>query len=370
MDRSLCALSKSKNPPPRPPPAEFISMPGGRFQHIHIDVVGPLPPAQGFSYLLTIVDRYTCWPEAIPVADTSAKTLCSALQFNWVARFGPPLQMTSDRGAQFTSALWARMSEFLGIRLSATTAYHPQANGLVERMHRRLKEALKARLTGPNWLDQLPWVLLGLRTTVKDDLRCSPAELVYGTPIAIPGDCLPTSTAPPPGTQLESLHHTVNGFKAVQTAHNTAPQRPAAPLPPSRHVFVRRDGQRAPLTPAYDGPFKVVKQTDKVVTILKGCTTDTISTERCKPAIVEEGVAMQQPPRRGRPPAAQHTAGSQQPALPAQQQQPLPPAPPRQSQRSVRGVPPARFGHVPDQHQQARHGGKLCSVHTHTQEHT
>ena len=98
------------------------------------------------------------------MADINTATLCSALQFHWVSRFGPPLQMTSDHGAQFTSALWARMSEFLGIRLSATTAYHPQANGLVERMHRRLKEALKARLTSPNWYDQLPWVLLGLRT--------------------------------------------------------------------------------------------------------------------------------------------------------------------------------------------------------------
>ena len=132
-------------------PANFIAMPGARFQHIHIDLID-LPPSNGYSHALTIVDRFTRWPEAIPVADTSTSTLCSALMYHWVSRFGPPLLMTSDRGCQFTSALWSHMSERLGIRLSATTAYHPQANGLVERMHRRLKEALKTRLAGPNWL--------------------------------------------------------------------------------------------------------------------------------------------------------------------------------------------------------------------------
>ena len=98
----------------------------------------------------------------------------------WVARFGVPSLITSDRGAQFTSQLWAEMSELLGVKLSVTTAYHPQANGLVERFHRRLKEALKARLQGPDWSDHLPWVLLGLRTEPKEDLGASTVELVYG----------------------------------------------------------------------------------------------------------------------------------------------------------------------------------------------
>ena len=50
----------------------------------------------------------------------------------------------------------------LGAQLHHTTAYHPQANGIVERFHRQLKAALKARLVGPAWVDELPLVLLGL----------------------------------------------------------------------------------------------------------------------------------------------------------------------------------------------------------------
>ena len=335
-------------------PAEFIAMPAARFQHIHIDVVGPLPPSRGCTHLLTIVDRYTRWPEAIPVPDTSAATLCSALQYNWVARFGPPLQMTSDRGTQFTSALWARMSEFLGIRLSATTAYHPQANGLVERMHRRLKEALKTRLVGPNWFDHLPWVLLGLRTTVKDDLGCSPAELVYGSPIAIPGDCLPTTAAPSTAEHLATLHRAVDRLKPTSTSHHTAPAKPTAGLPPSQHVFIRRNGHSTPLSPAYDGPFKVVKQTDKVVTIERGSTTDTISVDRCKPAILEVGTEMEQPRPRGRPPGRIPPSTAKQNASQTVPTTSMPTAPPptasqplptlRQSQRLARGIPPPRYG--------------------------
>ena len=159
-----------------------------RFDDIHIDLVGPLPPSQGFTHLLTIVDRFTRWPEAIPLMDTSATSCARAFLFHWVARFGLPINTSSDRGAQFTSQLWTELSELLGTKLHRTTAYHPQANGLVERFHRHLKAALKARLTDANWMDALPWVLLGIRTAPKEDLNTSSAELVYGAPLTVLGE--------------------------------------------------------------------------------------------------------------------------------------------------------------------------------------
>ena len=153
-------------------------MPSSRFEHIHVDVVGPLPSSNGYTHLLTIVDRYSRWPEVIPVADTSAGLLCMALLYGWVARHGLPSVISSDRGAQFTSTLWENMSTALGVKLQPTVAYHPQANGLVERLNRHLKVALRARLVGDNWYQQLPWVLLSLRSTVKEDLQTSPVELL------------------------------------------------------------------------------------------------------------------------------------------------------------------------------------------------
>jgi transposase InsO family protein len=71
-----------------------------------------------------------------------------------VARFGVPSVITSDRGPQFSSAVWAAFTAKLGILHYMTSAYHPQCNGLVERVHRRIKEALKARLAASDWPTQ------------------------------------------------------------------------------------------------------------------------------------------------------------------------------------------------------------------------
>ena len=77
-------------------------MPEKRFSHIHVDLVGPLPPSLGFTHLFTVIDRHTRWPEAVPLKDTSATECARALISIWVSRFGVPLHMTSDRGVQFT----------------------------------------------------------------------------------------------------------------------------------------------------------------------------------------------------------------------------------------------------------------------------
>ena len=215
--------------------------------------------------------------------------MCDAFLFNWVARFGVPLLISSDRGTQFTSSLWSLMSSSLGIRLQPTTAYHPQANGLVERLHRRLKEALKARLQSPDWYEQLPWILLSLRITVKEDLECTPADLVYGSALAIPGDCLPSTATPCEQDFVQGLRRTVQNLRPLQTSHHTATDAPCRLLPPeTAFVFVRRDGYKAPLTAAYEGPFEVLSQGPKTLRIRKPAGDDTVASNRCKPALLDQ----------------------------------------------------------------------------------
>jgi transposase InsO family protein len=110
------------------------------------------------------------------------------LVHHWIACHGIPLHITSDCCAQFTSSLWTALSHLLGCTVWQTTAYHPRVNGVVERFHHRLKAVLKARLTTPAWLHELPVVLLAIRTTPKQELGCAPAELVYGFPLRLPGE--------------------------------------------------------------------------------------------------------------------------------------------------------------------------------------
>jgi transposase InsO family protein len=173
-----------------------IAVPRRRFEHVHVDLVGPLSQSSGFSHLFTIVDRTTRWPEAIPLSGIAAADCAAALFSGWIQRFGVPSVITSDRGAQFTSSLWTALCNILAISHVKTTAYHPQSNGLVERFHRRLKEALQARLAGPDWLSHLPWVLLGIRSAVPLEGGPSPAEAVMGCQPILPGE-FPTAAAEP-----------------------------------------------------------------------------------------------------------------------------------------------------------------------------
>ena len=117
--------------------------PDTRFDHIHIDLVGPLPTSQGHIYLLTCIDRFTRWPETIPIADIITDTVVQAFVKGWISRFGVPSTITTDRGQQFESSLWTHLMRLLGTHWIRTTAYQPISNGLVERFHQQLKGAIK-----------------------------------------------------------------------------------------------------------------------------------------------------------------------------------------------------------------------------------
>ncbi|GBN27180.1 hypothetical protein AVEN_46571-1 [Araneus ventricosus] len=65
-----------------------FSLPDVRFAHINIDFIGPLPPSDGYTYCMTIIDRFTRWPEVIPTSNITAETTCKALIHNWIPRFG------------------------------------------------------------------------------------------------------------------------------------------------------------------------------------------------------------------------------------------------------------------------------------------
>ncbi len=93
-----------------------------------------------------------------------AADCANALFTGWIQCFGVRAVITSDRGAQFTSALWSSLCSLLNIHHIQTTAYHPQSNRLVERFYRPLKDALCARLAEADGLGYLPWVLLWICT--------------------------------------------------------------------------------------------------------------------------------------------------------------------------------------------------------------
>ncbi|BHF84456.1 hypothetical protein SprV_0902760700 [Sparganum proliferum] len=223
--------------------------PAARFSHVHLDIVGPLPLSNGCSYLLTCVDRFTRWPEAIPLPDIAAPTLVKAFLSSWVAIFGAPSTITTDRGAQFESNLFQSLLSFLGCTRIRTTAYHPAANGMVERFHRQLKAFLRAAADPENWTDHLPLVLLGIRSALKPDLDCSATEQVFGSTVRLPGEMIsptPQSAVEDPTNLLHRLRQFMRTLSPVPPKSSGSSQvLRFLPGPPPLRLISRRTWRHA-----------------------------------------------------------------------------------------------------------------------------
>ena len=158
--------------------SSLSSFPGPKahFLIVHVDLVGPLPSSWGFSYLLTWIDHFTWWPEAIPITNTTTETVIQAFLYGWVSWYSVPSTTVTDCGCQFESHLWTNLISFLKFKRACTTAYHPQSNRMVEHFHRQLKCALKAQTNTDLWMEVLPLVLLGIQTALKEDISSTAAE--------------------------------------------------------------------------------------------------------------------------------------------------------------------------------------------------
>lgn len=262
-----------------------------RFEHIHVDIVGPLTTTEeGFRYLVTVVDRRTRWPEAFPIKDITAETVAKIVYEGWIARFGCPVKITCDQGRQFESALFMSLLKILGIHKCRTTPYHPQSNGAVERWHRSLKVALTARLNAiaSSWVTELPTVMLGLRSAIRSDNGISAAEMVYGQTIRMPADFYVENNKGSYTSDYECINRirqAINDLKPVPLGYKNTKSLFVHPdLPTAEFVFIRNDTVRKPLQPNYDGPFRVLKRKEKVYTVQLPNRQTNISIDRLKPA--------------------------------------------------------------------------------------
>ncbi|GFV37295.1 integrase catalytic domain-containing protein [Trichonephila clavipes] len=232
-----------------------------------------------------MIDRFLKWPEAQPLKDITAETVAEAFFSSWVSRFGTPAILTTDRGRQFESSLFKALSKLLGVQKCRTTGYHPQTNGMIEELHRPLKSAIKCHAT-ERWTEVLPIILLGLRASLKEDILCTPAELVFGITIRLPGEMFDSSKPD------DDVVNFVSKLKShMQSVHPKPPKhhgkRPVFIHPgllEATHVFLRRDMLRRPPQQPYDGSFKVLQRKDKVFFLDINGKRVSVTIDRCKPA--------------------------------------------------------------------------------------
>ena len=182
----LCSKPKSRKAPMME--RKVMTEP---FEVMAFDLVGPLPKGKGgCMYILTAVCMGSRWPEAIPLKSITARAVATGM-VEIFARTGIPLQLLTDQGSQFMSSLEGHLCKDLGIDRVRTAPYHPETNGVVERMHGTLKPMLrKASHLGLDWVTQLPFALFALRSAPNRDSSFSPYQLVYGHRVRTPLDIL------------------------------------------------------------------------------------------------------------------------------------------------------------------------------------
>nr|VZI49311.1 unnamed protein product [Spirometra erinaceieuropaei] len=165
-----------------------------------------------------------------------------------------------DTGADIGQILSSLTDHLFGCSRVRKAAYHPSFNGLVGRFHRGLKTSLRDYDNLTHWNEHFPSVMLGIRTSLKPDLECSTAELVYGTALRIPGDFFG------PSQTFSDLDATDYVQRLGQAIVNLWAIPPRAPV---NSVY------KSPQRP-YDGPFRVLSRTEKRFKIVRGDHTEVV----------------------------------------------------------------------------------------------
>jgi hypothetical protein len=157
-----------------------------------LDILGSFPRAVGgYRYLYVAIDKFTKWPEATPVVNITKASATTFLK-SIVCRFGVPNRIITDNGTQFTIQYFQEYCEDIGIQLCFASVAHPRSNGQVERANAEILRGLKIRTYsdlekhGTKWVDQLPSVLWGNRTTPSQATGETPFFLVYGAEACLP----------------------------------------------------------------------------------------------------------------------------------------------------------------------------------------
>ena len=236
---------------------------------ISLDLTDMLSGANGYRYVLTILDHYSRYVKFFPLRTKQSEEVAKQLR-TYLHDFGVPVSMITDNGGEFTSQQFRDLCHAHNISLGYTTPYHPQGNSLSERMHRTLKTVLNVLCKGhphqwPKYLGETQRVL---NTAVHTTLGETPHYAFFSrrAPRQIAA-LLPSFEDDVTQEAIEKAHqviretHLLMARKYRQLANRHRKQQA---VEEGDLVWVRREhylpGTSHKLQPKWAGPFKVKKK--------------------------------------------------------------------------------------------------------------
>jgi hypothetical protein len=189
-----CNLCAQKKPPHIKNKAQLQQyVVGAPLERVSLDIVGPLPRSDsGNKYVLVVGDHFTKWMEAYPLPNIEAKTIAEKFTYEFISRYGVPLEIHTDQGSQFQSHFFRELYSILGAHQTRTTAFRPQSDGLVERFNRTLENMLSLYVD----VEQTDWdkfvapMTMAYRATPQESSQVTPNTMVLGRDINLPIDLM------------------------------------------------------------------------------------------------------------------------------------------------------------------------------------
>jgi transposase InsO family protein len=196
-----------------------------------LDMVGKFKTApSGFTHLLVAVDKFTKWVESKPIKKCDGKAATKFLR-ELIYRFGYPHSIITDNGTNFAKGEMAEFCKEKGIRLDLASVAHPEANSQAERANQSILHGLKPRLQVPLertpgcWVEELPAVLWGIRTSVNRSTGYTPFFMVDGAEAVMPSDLEHDSLRVIHYVEEENEHARQAGLDLLDEARDQARSR-------------------------------------------------------------------------------------------------------------------------------------------------
>jgi len=254
-------------------------------ERVSADLIDMAGSSSGHRYLLVIIDHYTRYLQLIPLFSKEANNVADAFIEHFVTLFGPPRTILTDNGLEFANRLFRQVCEVLKVKTKYVTRYHPQANGMVERANRVVKDALSilAEQHPDDWVKLIPHVRLALNTAVHRSINETPLYLLLGRDNYFPTALTNFQEADEDAARLLQGQLREARETAVQTSRNTRERwtqdynrRARGRFKPEVgdlvlirvfHPEMRR--HRSRLGPRWRGPVRVLKQIGPVTYIVR-----------------------------------------------------------------------------------------------------
>ena len=189
----MCQKTKKNQTPLTRAPLVQQDVSSRPFERVAFDVIGPLPETfRGNKYILVVQDYFSKWAEAYPLPHQRSELIAQTLVSEWISRYGTPERIHSDQGSNFESETVQELFRVLDIRKTRTTPYHPQSDGMVERLNATIEQMLRCYVdkNQRDWDSKLSLVMSAYRSSVHSTTQNTPYFLLHGREFTLPVDLI------------------------------------------------------------------------------------------------------------------------------------------------------------------------------------